>query len=246
MRNFYIKIGSAAVGSLCRMASLQMSGRGISSCSYWLHKDIISIYRHAARIQGFMDCDFITNGFLVANKPKHREAWWQRVTYGCNGSTHRSTLIRSGQVTEYELIGAWESYGQVKIKANNIAISVADSLNGRGTRFLKRSFHCINVVKIFYIQGEAYALSYDPEGNCGVAEVEMLNEMRLACTEPRALGCESDEVIQYQCAMYRVDLISELIGNADMLSEPSLVGGKTFTPSLGLYVAKYKSHLSTS
>ncbi len=211
--------------------------------SYWPHKDVISSYSHAARKQGLNDCDFVTNRFLLADKPKYREPWWRRLISGCNGSTHVPKMIISGRISESDLIGAWESYGQVKIKANNIAISIADSLNGKGTRFLKDSFHCINVVKIFDINGRAYALSFDPEANCGIDDVERINMLNPVCNELCELGSDMYEAMQEQCAMYRLDLITELISNADMLNELDTSSDTIYPRTLGLYVAEPKLHL---
>ncbi|MGL6162555.1 hypothetical protein [Microbulbifer sp.] len=207
--------------------------RSISTLSFKQHEDVIKKFKSFSKKQGAVDCHFVTNKFLLADKPLYNENWWRRIIYGNNGTTHIPKKITSGLITPDDIIGAWKEYGQVKLHAKHITVTPDSSLNGKGTRFSEDSFHCINIVKIFSINRKPYTLSYDPEANCGLSDIERINSINPACYEMSELTTETTERIQSLCAMYRIDDLYSLLRKADTITHPDS----------GLYVAKEKHWL---
>lgn len=204
--------------------------RTISTKTFLDHKEDLYSKIPYAKEQGPVDCHFATNNFLLADKPRYDEKkLWRRISHGNNGSTHYSERKSRSCNSASELMELWKTYGQVKIHARNITISKQESLNGKGTRFAQDSFHCINVVKIFDIGGKAYLLSYDPEANCGEADIEKLECTNKIKDEMSEFTLEELDKIQNACSMFRVDSAEMLLQSADFTH-----------PESGLYVASQK------
>jgi hypothetical protein len=207
--------------------------RAINTATYIRYRETLQPLISHANEQGPADCHFVTNKFLLADKPVHRERnLWRRIVSGDNGSTHfaerKSRICHSAS----ELIEMWKAHGQLKLHARNIAISKEASLDGKGTRFAPESFHCINIIKVFDIEGKPYFLSYDPEANCGEAEVEKIHRIAPIPDEIPELTFDELERVQSVCPLFRIDNAEKLLRDADFSH-----------PDSGVYAATMKHWL---